>query len=156
MVSILLIVLAARRLFRSTMLAAAAGLLMSLDGMHFVLSRAALLDIFLMFWIVVAFDFLVLDREQRRARWLALLETGGDPADRASGLGDRPWYRLACAVSLGLACGVKWSALWYVLLFAALIVVFEAGARRTRRRRATRSATRILDDGRLGPRLSAP
>ena len=52
-VSILLIVLAARRLFRSTILAATAGLLMSLDGMHFVLSRAALLDIFLMFWIVV-------------------------------------------------------------------------------------------------------
>ncbi len=127
-VSILLIVLAARRLFRSTILAATAGLLMSLDGMHFVLSRAALLDIFLMFWIVVAFFFLVLDREQRRARWLTLLETGGDPDRPRLGV---PWHRLACAVSLGLACGVKWSALWYVLLFAALTVVFEASARRT-------------------------
>ncbi|WP_033361547.1 dolichyl-phosphate-mannose--protein mannosyltransferase, partial [Dactylosporangium aurantiacum] len=108
--------------------AATAGLLMSLDGMHFVLSRAALLDIFLMFWIVVAFFFLVLDREQRRARWLTLLETGGDPDRPRLGV---PWHRLACAVSLGLACGVKWSALWYVLLFAALTVVFEASARRT-------------------------
>jgi dolichyl-phosphate-mannose-protein mannosyltransferase len=94
--SILLIVLAARRLFRSTILAATAGPLMSPDGMHFVLSRTALLDIFLTFWIVVAFYFLVLDREQRRARWLAALEAGVDPNHR-SRLGI-PWYRLACAV----------------------------------------------------------
>ncbi|MEV4141352.1 phospholipid carrier-dependent glycosyltransferase [Dactylosporangium sp. NPDC049742] len=125
-ISILLIVLAARKLFRSTILAATAGLLMSLDGMHFVLSRSALLDIFLMFWIVVAFYFLVLDREQRRARWLEALESGSSQVRLGV-----PWYRLACAVSLGLAAGVKWSALWYILLFAAAIVVLDAGTRRT-------------------------
>jgi dolichyl-phosphate-mannose-protein mannosyltransferase len=117
---------------------------MSLDGMHFVLSRAALLDIFLMFWIVVAFYFLVLDREQRRAKWLSLLEAGGDPDRPRLGI---PWYRLACAVSLGLAAGVKWSALWYVLLFAALTVVFEAGARRTAGARHP-VHTAITSDGR--------
>jgi dolichyl-phosphate-mannose--protein O-mannosyl transferase len=148
-ISILLIVLAARRLFRSTVLAATAGLLMSLDGMHFVLSRAALLDIFLMFWIVVAFYFLVLDREQRRARWLAALERGIDPSRPGAGNRPRlgiPWYRLACAVSLGLACGVKWSALWYVLLFIALTLIFDLSARRAA---GSRHAIRdgILDDG---------
>ncbi|UWP78833.1 phospholipid carrier-dependent glycosyltransferase [Dactylosporangium fulvum] len=129
MTAVLLITMAAWRLFRSTILAGAAGLLMSLDGMHFVLSRAALLDIFLMFWIVVAFYFLVLDREQRRTRWLHLLETGADP-NRRPKLGV-PYYRLACAVALGLACGVKWSGLWYVILFAIAALVFDISTRRS-------------------------
>ncbi|WP_432992352.1 dolichyl-phosphate-mannose--protein mannosyltransferase [Dactylosporangium sp. CA-233914] len=127
--AILLMMLATWRLLRSTVLAAAAGLLMTLDGMHFVMSRVALLDIYLTFWIVVAFLFLVLDREQRRARWLRLLEAGADP-DRLQKLGI-PWYRIACAVSLGLACGVKWSGLWYLVLFAAAAVVCDLAARRS-------------------------
>jgi dolichyl-phosphate-mannose-protein mannosyltransferase len=48
--SILLFMLVAHRLFGSTVLACAAGLLMTFDGAHFVLSRSALLDIFLMFF----------------------------------------------------------------------------------------------------------
>jgi dolichyl-phosphate-mannose-protein mannosyltransferase len=130
--SILLIVIAAHKLFRSTILAGTAGLLMSLDGMHFVLSRVALLDIFLMFWIVVAFFFLVLDREQRRARLLRALQDGHEP-DRPGPrlrLGFR-WYRLLCAISLGLACGVKWSAVYYVLIFAVAMVLFDLSARRS-------------------------
>ncbi|MFB9186833.1 dolichyl-phosphate-mannose--protein mannosyltransferase, partial [Dactylosporangium sucinum] len=78
---------------------------------------------FLMFWIVVAFYFLVLDREQRRAGVLASLEGGRQPGI--------PWYRVACAVSLGLACGVKWSGLWYLVLFAVAVAVFDLGARRS-------------------------
>src|SRR5262249_10508018 len=120
--------------FRSTVLACTAGLLMSLDGMHFVLSRTALLDIFLMFFVVLAFGFLVLDREQRRARWLRFVEAGNDPArpGRASRPGLAvPWWRLAAGVSIGLACGVKWSGIWYLLAFAALIMLWEVGARRS-------------------------
>jgi dolichyl-phosphate-mannose-protein mannosyltransferase len=132
--SILLVILIAQRLFRSTLLACAAGLLMTLDGMEFVLSRVALLDIFLMFWIVVAFGFLVLDREQRRARWLRHLESGADPSK--PGRAGRPpfavpWFRLAAGVSLGLACGVKWSGVWFLPLFALLILLWEIGARRS-------------------------
>ncbi|MFB9182322.1 dolichyl-phosphate-mannose--protein mannosyltransferase, partial [Dactylosporangium sucinum] len=84
---------------------------------------------FLMFWIVVAFYFLVLDREQRRARWLAVLEAGRDP-NRRPKLGF-PWYRIACAIALGLACGVKWSGLWYLILFAIAVAVFDMSARRS-------------------------
>src|SRR6201999_4117971 len=46
--SILLICRIARRMTRSTLLGCIAGLLMSLDGLEFVMSRTGLLDIFLM------------------------------------------------------------------------------------------------------------
>ncbi|GAA3304795.1 phospholipid carrier-dependent glycosyltransferase [Dactylosporangium vinaceum] len=126
--AIVLLMAAAWRLFRSTLLAAAAGLLVALDGMHFVLSRMALLDIFLMFWVVLAFYLLVLDREQRRARWLAVVESGGDTLRPRLGI---PWYRIGWAVAIGLACGVKWSGLWYLLLFVAAAAVFDMGACRS-------------------------
>ena len=132
--SILLVIVVAQRLFRSAVLSCTAGLLMSLDGMHFVLSRAALLDIFLMFFVLVTFACLVMDREQRRARWLAALERGLDPS--RPGHGNRPsvgvpWWRLAAGVSIGLACGVKWSGLWFLLAFAVLIGIWEVGTRRS-------------------------
>ena len=53
--AVLIITRIARRLFRSTVLGATAGLLMALDGLEFVLSRTAILDIFLLFFIVAAF-----------------------------------------------------------------------------------------------------
>ena len=37
---------------RSTLLGCVAGLLMSLDGLELVLSRTAILDIFVMFWVL--------------------------------------------------------------------------------------------------------
>ncbi|MDT5029373.1 MAG: dolichyl-phosphate-mannose-protein mannosyltransferase, partial [Micromonosporaceae bacterium] len=135
--SILIIVRIARRMFRSTVLGAMAGLLMALDGMHFVLSRTAILDIFLMFFIVAAFGCLILDRDARRRRWLRELENGLDPA--ASGRSGRPrltwatvpWWRLAAGVMLGAACGVKWSGVWFIPVFALLIYFWEVGLRKT-------------------------
>src|SRR5580658_6604817 len=44
-----------RRMTRSTLLGCIAGLLMSLDGLEFVLSRTGILDIFLMFFVLAAF-----------------------------------------------------------------------------------------------------
>ena len=40
---------------RSTLLGCVAGLLLALDGLEFVMSRTALLDIFVMFWVLAAF-----------------------------------------------------------------------------------------------------
>src|SRR6266542_3972613 len=104
--SILIVPRIARRLFQSTVLGCAAGLLMALDGMHFVLSRSALLDIFLMLFVVAAFGCLVMDRDQRRRRWLRALDDGLDvnrsgPAGRPK-LGV-PGWRLAAGVMIG--CG---------------------------------------------------
>jgi dolichyl-phosphate-mannose-protein mannosyltransferase len=136
--SVLLITRIGRRLFGSTLLGAAAGLLVALDGMHLVMSRTALLDIFLMFFIVAAFGALLLDRDARRRRWLRALENGLDPTrsgyagqprfDWRTGL---PWWRFAAAALLGCACAVKWSAVYVIPVFALLVMVWEAGARRS-------------------------
>lgn len=128
--SVLIVVRTARRLFRSDLLAGAAGLLIALDGMHLVMSRTALLDIFLTLCVVAAFGCLVLDREQRRARWLAALRKGLDPT-RGRPPFAVPWWRLAAAVAIGCGLGVKWSAVFYLAAFLVLIYVWEVGTRRT-------------------------
>jgi dolichyl-phosphate-mannose--protein O-mannosyl transferase len=136
-VSVLILTRTARRMFRSTILGCAAGLLMALDGMHFVLSRTAILDMFVMFFVLAGFAFVVLDRDARRGRWLRDMEAGLDPSrpGRAGrprgGWSAVPWWRLAAGVMLGAACAVKWSAIFFVPVFMILILVWEAGTRKT-------------------------
>ncbi|MET8365400.1 phospholipid carrier-dependent glycosyltransferase [Micromonospora sp. NPDC005194] len=135
--SVLLLVRIGRRLFRSTVLGCAAGLLLALDGFHLVLSRAALLDIFLLFFVLAAFGALVLDRDARRRRWARALDDGLDPSlpGRAgrppTGWRTWPWWRLAAGVLIGCACAVKWSALYFVPVFALFVVLWEVGVRRS-------------------------
>lgn len=136
--SVLLLVRTARRLFGSTVLGCAAGLLLALDGFHLVLSRTALLDVFLLFFVFAAFAALVVDRDHRRRRWMRAIEAGLDPGQpgRTGRLPLRfpesvPWWRLLAAVLLGCALGVKWSALYFVPAFALLVIFWEVGARRS-------------------------
>ncbi|MET8359948.1 phospholipid carrier-dependent glycosyltransferase [Micromonospora sp. NPDC005171] len=135
--SVLLLVRIGRRMFRSTVLGCAAGLLLALDGFHLVLSRAALLDIFLLFFVLAAFGALVLDRDARRRRWARALDDGLDPSQpgRAgrppTGWRTWPWWRLAAGVLIGCACAVKWSALYFVPAFALLVLLWEVGVRRS-------------------------
>ena len=67
--SILIPARIARRMTRSTLLGCVAGLLLALDGLEFVMSRTALLDIFVMFWVLAAFGCLVIDRDRTRTGW---------------------------------------------------------------------------------------
>ncbi len=131
-ISVVLVTRIARRLFRSTLLGCTAGLLLALDGMHFVSSRVALLDIFLMLFIVAAFGCLVMDREASRRRWLQAMESGVDTTTGRPSLSLRtlPWWRLAAGIMAGCAAGVKWSAIWYIALFVVLIFLWEVGTRR--------------------------
>ena len=117
-VSVLLLVRIARRMFRSNVFGGIAGLLLALDGLSVVQSRVALLDIFLQLFIVAGFGALVLDREQMRSRLAGLLAEGVDLSDGIPTLGPRPW-RLAGGVLLGLACAVKWSALSFFVVVRA-------------------------------------
>jgi len=127
-VAILLVSRIARRMTRSTLLGCVAGLLMSLDGLEFVLSRTGILDIFLMTFILAAFGCVVIDRDKSRAR-LAAAVARGDVAGSGPRLGFRRWQLLA-GIFLGLAVGTKWIAVWYILGFGVLGVAWDVGARR--------------------------
>lgn len=123
--SVLLIARIARRMTRSTLLGCAAGLLLALDGLHFVQSRVALLDIFVMFWGLAAFGCLLVDRDKGRAR---LAERVDDSDDLGPWLGVR-WWRVAAAACLGVAVATKWSGLYFVPGFALLVVGWDLWAR---------------------------
>jgi len=82
--SIILIYFVALRLFNSQFLALVSAGLMSIDGLHLVMSRTALLDIFLMFFLLAAFLALLHDRH------------------------------IVTALLLGLALGTKWSAVYFI------------------------------------------
>ena len=126
--SILLLARIARRMTRSTLLGCLAGLLLALDGLEFVMSRSALLDIFVMFWVLAAFGCLVVDRDGYRARLAAARAAQpGEPAPPRAGI---RWWRVGAGVCLGLACGSKWNGLWFVPAFAALCLAWDVGARR--------------------------
>src|SRR5262249_5460470 len=88
--AILIMCRVARRLTRSTLLGCVAGLLLSLDGLEFVLSRTGILDIFLMFFVLAAFGCLVVDRDVSRARLASamVLRPGDEAGPR---LGIRKW-----------------------------------------------------------------
>jgi dolichyl-phosphate-mannose--protein O-mannosyl transferase len=126
--SILLICRIARRMTRSTLLGCIAGLLMSLDGLEFVLSRTGILDIFLMFFVLAAFGCMVIDRDIARER-LAVAMSGRPTDERGPKLGIRKW-RIVAGIMVGLAIGTKWDAVWYLLGFAILGTAWDIGARR--------------------------
>ena len=126
--AILLVCRIARRLTRSTLLGCIAGLLMSLDGLEFVLSRTGILDIFLMFFVLAAFGCMLLDRDESRARLAE--RVASRPFDEAGPrLGIRRW-RVLAGICLGLAIGTKWDAVWYLVGFAILGTAWDVGARR--------------------------
>ncbi|MDR2113663.1 MAG: glycosyltransferase family 39 protein, partial [Bifidobacteriaceae bacterium] len=117
---VLLVVLVGWRLLRSQTLGVLAGLLLAVDGMAVVLSRTGLLDVFIMLFALLAFWLILKDRDlmDRRLETRMRLPVGHGPTGApiypsrqwGPGLGMR-WYLLGAGVSLGLACGVKWSGL---------------------------------------------
>ena len=85
--SIVMVFYVARRLFTNYFLALAAGILTAADGLNLVMSRTALLDIFLMFFTLLTFLFLL--RNQH----------------------------LAAGICLGLAVATKWSGIYYLVAY---------------------------------------
>ncbi|WP_028810901.1 dolichyl-phosphate-mannose--protein mannosyltransferase [Streptomyces flavidovirens] len=135
--SVLMLCRIGRRLFRSTFLGCLAGALLAVDGLHFVMSRTALLDQVLMFFVLGAFGCLLIDRDWARRRLAAALPSDGEGVLRPDSevaerlrLGRRPW-RIAAGVCLGLAFGTKWNGLYILAAFGLMTVVWDVGARRT-------------------------
>jgi dolichyl-phosphate-mannose-protein mannosyltransferase len=142
--TVIMVARIARRLTRSNVFGAIAGLLIAMDGMSLVLARTALLDVFLEFFVVAAFGAQVIDRDKMRARLGALIADGADLSSGAPSLGPRPW-RVVAGVCWGLACSVKWTALSFFALFVLLSFFWDraalraAGVRRLGRQTARRS-----------------
>ncbi|WP_443050618.1 dolichyl-phosphate-mannose--protein mannosyltransferase [Streptomyces sp. NBC_00286] len=134
--SVLMLCRIGRRLFRSTVLGCLAGALMAVDGLHYVMSRTALLDLVAMFFVLAAFGCLLIDRDRARARLAAALSVAEDghvrpdrdTGDRAA-TGARPW-RLAAGVFLGLAASTKWNGLYFLACFLILTLLWDVAARR--------------------------
>ena len=129
---ILITIRLVRRVSRSTLIGGMAGLLLTFDGLAFVMSRTALLDIFLAFFVVAAVACLAADRDWFRNRLADHLVATGVP-DLGGRFGPalivRPW-RIAAGLCFGLALGTKWNALYILAAFALLSVAWDVGARR--------------------------
>jgi len=93
--SVGLIYYVAKRLFDIYLLSCMAALLTIFDGLHLVHSRTALLDIFLMFFILLAFYFVLLSK---------------------------PWW---AGFTLGLALATKWSGIYYMVAYAAFLLYVD-------------------------------
>lgn len=121
-----------RRLSRSNLVAGIAGVLLTVDGLAFTMSRLALLDIFQATFLVAAVAALVRDRDWMRARLADHLESRGLPhLDGALGplLWWRPW-RLAAGVLFGCSIATKWNSVYALGAFAVLSLAWDLGARR--------------------------
>lgn len=120
-----------RRVTGSTMLGLVAGILMTFDGLQFVLSRLALLDIFQAFFVLSAVSCMVADRDWFRARLARVASAhDGTLADWGPRVLWRPWL-LAASLWWGLALGTKWSSLYPLAAFGLLFWFWSAGARRS-------------------------
>lgn len=135
--SVLMLCRIGRRLLRSAFLGCLAGALLAVDGLHFVMSRTALLDQVLMFFVLASFGCLLIDRDRARRRLAAALPVDEDGVLRPDAavaetlrLGWRPW-RLTAGVMLGLAAATKWNGLFFLAAFGVMTVLWDVGARRT-------------------------
>ena len=109
--SVVLVARIGRRLFRSNTSGTIAGLLLALDGLHIVMSRTALLDTSLSFFVLCAFLFLLWDRDANRHR------THHHKGVR--------WQRVGLTISLGLACATKWSGLYFAIAFGIVMLSWD-------------------------------
>lgn len=149
--TVMLLAVIVQLLFASPIWTFAGGLLLGVEGLNFVQSRAGMLDIFVTFWIVLGFALLLLDRrwiERRAAEVEAAAGERGDRAgterdDASTGLPPapetdaarvpspiwRPW-RIAAGVALGAGLATKWSAITAIAVAVALSFVWDVTRRR--------------------------
>jgi dolichyl-phosphate-mannose-protein mannosyltransferase len=157
--TVVIVAIIAQVLFTSPLWTFVAGLLLATEGLEFVQSRVAFLDIFVTFWIALGLLFVLLDRRwiERRtpepadaADPVTTAETTPAPTEAigsAAGttsvltkapreserkLPDplwRPW-RLAAGAALGAAAASKWSGLTGIMAAIAISIVWEVVRRK--------------------------
>ncbi|WP_344070810.1 dolichyl-phosphate-mannose--protein mannosyltransferase [Microbacterium sediminicola] len=129
--AVLLLYLVALTLTRSIGVAVAASGLMAIDGLAIVLSRVALLDVFVMFFTLLTFWFVLLDRGWMRRRWPWPAASDDDPPHWGRVFWWRPWI-LAAGCAAGCATAVKWSGLYVLAGVGIYLVVMDVLERRRR------------------------
>ena len=116
--TVALLMLVAFKLFRSVPLSILAGFLLAVDGLAITLSRTALLDASLTFFLLLGFWLFLIDQQRSRVRISRTIEQS-----KNSILIFRPWLILT-GVALGAASSIKWSGL-YLLAGIGLYVLFS-------------------------------
>ena len=117
--TVALLMLVANRLFKSVALSIGAGLLLAIDGLAITMSRTALLDASLTFFLLLGFLFFLIDQEKSRVLIAAAIKQSTN-----SVLWFRPWLILT-GVTLGLASSIKWSGLYLLAGIGIYVVVSE-------------------------------
>ena len=130
--AVVLLMVIAKYLFKSTLVATIAGFLMAIDGNAIVMSRVALLDNFVMFFALLGFGAILLDRQWsavRLAAWMVQREKSGKTTDWGPAMWWRPWLILA-GLAFGLDSAVKWNGIYFLAGLAIYTLVVDAVARK--------------------------
>ena len=122
--TVALLMLVAYKLFKSVAMAVLSGLLLAVDGLAITLSRTALLDSSLTFFLLLGFWFFLLDQQRLRPRITLAINQA-----KESVFWFRPWLILA-GISLGAASSIKWSGLYLLAGIGIYLVVSETLLRR--------------------------
>jgi dolichyl-phosphate-mannose--protein O-mannosyl transferase len=122
--TVALLMLVAFKLFRSVALSILAGFFLAVDGLAITLSRTALLDASLTFFLLLGFWFFLLDQEKSRVRITQAIERSS-----SSILRFRPWLILS-GIALGAASSIKWSGLYLLAGIGLYVVISESLLRR--------------------------
>lgn len=129
---VLLLYLLAKSMTGSLVFAGTASFLLAIDGLGIVMSRVSLLDIFLTFFTILAFWFVVLDRNRHLDRLAARVSErlrGDEPPAWGPVLWNRPWV-IAAGAAAGAATAVKWSGVWVLAAIGLYLVITDALERR--------------------------
>lgn len=118
---VILSMLIAKQLFRSRILTLLVGVLVGCDGLEIVMSRTSILDIFLSFFVLLGFWFLLLDKSQKDRRAKKYCELN------ANNWNLQIWtkWRFLAIIALGASCAVKWSGLYFILVFGILSLIYD-------------------------------
>ena len=129
--TVVFIMLLARRISQSWVVAIFAGIIALCDGVLLVISRFGMLDVFILLPVVVAAWTLAGDMRQVHQRLYSAWRDGTIAASGPYGprLGFR-WWRFATGVVLGCALAVKWSGLYYIAFFGLLSSFYDVYLRR--------------------------
>ncbi|MHB8511750.1 MAG: phospholipid carrier-dependent glycosyltransferase [Actinomycetota bacterium] len=127
--AVLLVYLIGRRLFKAPWAAALAAFFVATDGLFFIQSRIAMLDIFLSFFIVLAI-------------WLILEDRARTAPDHR---GWR-WWRISSAIAIGLGAASKWSAAVVIPFIAVIALAWEIERLRSRLTTSTTAIEEIANE----------